>query len=238
MALVAKVQRDSLGHFIKEHRKPLESLKNLDPKVEYSLQDLIPHWGDSSTSTAATLGSSFQSLQNGSYQFTEGAGGFHDSILKSRASGGFDPSLFDIDAQLKEWEFFEQQKRASEEDSACAAQLLRDERVKDEEDELNDNTIEVLPGLRMPLRDSFETWQAILNGHVTVARCYSCSNDLTCINDAELVFCADCSVCSPVDHIMAAVPAEEDHESRLSGVCIGVKQKDIIQWMNSEEEET
>ncbi len=88
-------------------------------------------------------------------------------------------------------------------------------------------TIEVAPGIRLPLRGSDETWKAIEEGQVTVTSCISCQQDLNCVLDAQLVVCPDCSMLSPVDQ----TTQDADSSADRYGVGLGVKPADIIRWV-------
>jgi hypothetical protein len=107
----------------------------------------------------------------------------------------------------KELDFFEQERRTSEQDRFFAAQLSEKEMQYDEDEdeiipgEIQDEMIDVSPGVRLPLRSSIATWQAIMHGNVVVTACYSCSSNLTSIADAELVICADCWVFNQSTHL-------------------------------------
>jgi hypothetical protein len=247
MALVDH-RRQSLVHLIKEQGKSVKSIKNLDPKIEYCLQDLLPMWEESSivASTPASapastpsmiLGTSYQRVPDESKRELTVDGTFRDSITSTFESTRFDPSSWlDIDAQRKELEFFEQEKRASEQDRVFAAQLSEKEVQYDEDEdeiipgELQGEMIDVSPGVSLPLRSSIEIWQAIMHGNVVVTTCYSCSSNLTSIADAELVICADCWVFIPVNQLPSGNCLEGDRKS--GGVCVGVEPEEIVQWMN------
>ena len=96
------------------------------------------------------------------------------------------------------------------------------ETTTDEQNEL----IEIAPDLKMPLRKSSETWQAIQEGRIVSSTCPWCSQDLTCIEDAEYMACADCWVFS----------RNNNGERRGSyGVCIGVTADDMVKWLEDME---
>jgi hypothetical protein len=240
MVIVAE-QCDVLVQLVKSKGK---SIKNMDHQVEYSLEGLISHWENESTSStaASTLGSSYQSLfQDGGSEEVGNSGSVRSSSFYSRASH-IDTSLFDVDEQRKELEFFEEQQKQR----VGLVGLDHQEYDRDESEQDNSNSeeldnegedmIEVTPGVNMPLRRSFETWQAIMDGRVIVTKCYSCTSELGCIDDAELVICADCWVFNPIDQNIASVSRERDQTSRVvRGVGIGVKLEDIVEWMSNPE---
>lgn len=88
-------------------------------------------------------------------------------------------------------------------------------------EEKEPEVIEVSPGHTMTLRSSEETWHAILEGNVIRTPCFLCQQELCCINDAELLACAECWVFSPIDY---------KHQD-AHGVCIGVKSCDVQSWL-------
>lgn len=238
-------QCDSLVQLVKSKGK---SIKNMDHNVEYSLEDLIPHWGNESTSSTAalTLGYSYQSLfPHGGSEELGTTGSVPSSSFYSRASH-IDTSLFDVDEQMKELGFFEEQQkqRATEAREIVGLDPQEHDRDESEQDYSNseeldnegEDMIEVSPGVDMPLRRSFETWQAIMDGRVIVTKCYSCTSELGCIDDVELVICADCCVFNLIDQNIASVSLKRDQTSRVvRGVGIGVKLEDIVEWMSNPE---
>jgi hypothetical protein len=131
-------------------------------------------------------------------------------------------SAINHDLQKEEMEKFEQQKpRGSDRDDA--------------------NLIEVFPGCCLPLRGGKETWKAIMKGKITITRCTCCEEDLTCVEDAQLVICSDCWVFSPVDQSIAGISLEESDEEwftrhEKSGVGLGIKANEMIEWINSQRE--
>jgi hypothetical protein len=97
--------------------------------------------------------------------------------------------------------------------------------------------IEVTPRLILPLRNSVETFQAIMEGRVMVTQCCNCSSELTVVEDAGLVLCSDCFVFSPVDQNISSLSVEQMnlHKSRDS-VGIGIRPNEILEWLASQEE--
>jgi hypothetical protein len=87
--------------------------------------------------------------------------------------------------------------------------------------------IDVGPGVKMPLRGSDETWEAIEYGRVTITTCISCQIDLNCLEDAQLVICPDCTMMSPVDQTPG--PGKVSYERY--GVGVGVKPQEILDWV-------
>ena len=92
---------------------------------------------------------------------------------------------------------------------------------------LQDITIEIAPGISLPLRGSEETWKAIAEGQATVTTCISCQQELHCVLDAQLVVCPDCTMLSPVDqtHDYSGTSADR------YGVGLGVKPVDVLRWL-------
>lgn len=90
-----------------------------------------------------------------------------------------------------------------------------------------DMTLEIAPGIKLPLRGSEETWRAIEEGQATVTSCISCQQELHCVLDAQLVVCPDCTMLSPVDqtnHFSGTTPDRY-------GVGLGVKPGDVLRWI-------
>jgi hypothetical protein len=116
------------------------------------------------------------------------------------------------------------------ENSSSAAGLVQESSAPPCDNQYSPQMIDVAPGFQLPLRSSEETWKAIMDGRVIVSQCYCCSQDLTCIEDAELLACADCWAFSPVKH-------HTSYHKRNSGVCIGVKAQDIVEWLSESQQE-
>jgi hypothetical protein len=95
-----------------------------------------------------------------------------------------------------------------DESSTSAGSDLLDDASRDEEEEdaaqLLDG-IEVRPGVTLPLKGAFETWNAVLEGRITVSQCCACCKELTYVDDVGLVLCIDSWVFSPVDQSIASV---------------------------------
>jgi hypothetical protein len=73
-------------------------------------------------------------------------------------------------------------------------------------------TIEVQPGLSLPLRGKDETLSAIANNFCTKVHCMACTMELTCIANAEYVLCPVCKSISPI---------ENNHTAPSFGVGLG-----------------
>jgi hypothetical protein len=89
------------------------------------------------------------------------------------------------------------------------------------------STIEISPGVHVPLRGADETWKAIANDFYMPAECICCESMLFCIQDADYVLCPDCRVVSRM----------EDPSSRgvgdvgeVGGVGLGFKYEDLARW--------
>jgi hypothetical protein len=114
--------------------------------------------------------------------------------------------------------------------------------------EYNRDMIEVAPGISLPLRGAAETWEAILDGRITVSTCGCCQVPLHCTDAAELVICPDCWVVSPIDTSAMESPtsstgscgSDGDDDNGFLGRCssigLGVKAEDIIAWMEQQEQ--
>ena len=182
------------------------------------------------------------------------------NVAPPRATSDFNLDLEDIEEQRRQMEYFESLNKDSnqrlpeevipeeeevipEEEEVITAdvQVAPDEEEVQRGDEIpgdaqppdgkRESLIEVAPGIRIPLSSSEETWTAIMDGRVTVTKCQNCGNELTCIDESNLVICSDCWVFSPVEQDGANDPSPIIH-SRAS---IGVKIENIFEWLASQE---
>jgi hypothetical protein len=200
------------------------SLEDMDEQTLNTIcekfSDLLS--GETTNHTAPTVSCSLEEsgapFFNGEESFTT----FGEESFNMRRTSDFDVKAIDYDLQKEEMEKFEQQKRLNDGD--------------------DEDLIEVSPGCHLPLRGSEETWKAIMSGKVTITRCACCEEDLTCVEDAQLVVCCDCWVFSPVDQSIAGIPLEEETDeewftrNKSRGVGLGVKANDIIEWISSQQE--
>jgi hypothetical protein len=160
----------------------------------------------------------------------------------------FDVSLIDTELQKEALAEFEQQKQSQDGRTNTQEELLLlveddglntpDDAFDEEEHEelqLNDSQdlIEVSPGFNLPLVGSRETWKAIRDGRITITKCCSCQEDLTCIDDADLVVCCDCWVVSPVDQSIAGGTPNGTSSTRRVGM--GVKTDDMQEWITAQQ---
>jgi hypothetical protein len=114
---------------------------------------------------------------------------------------------------------------------ATAGEDYYDNSCLEEEDYTQDDMIDVAPGVSLPLRQSKETWKAIIEGRVIVSQCCYCTQEWTCIEDAELLACSDCWVFSPIEQ------PNQQHDRQSSGVCIGVRAEDIMEWIQESQQQ-
>jgi hypothetical protein len=93
--------------------------------------------------------------------------------------------------------------------------------------------ISLAPGVEKPLRSPSEIWEAIRDGKTTVTACSECTAELHCIHDVELVICPDCWIASPIEQSVGGISLEfeETEDSGCNGVAIGVKARDVIEWL-------
>jgi uncharacterized protein (DUF2249 family) len=162
-----------------------------------------------------------------------------------RTKSSFDIDLENVDEQRREFEYFQNLNNLKEGELLAATHEDHDsneDEVKAEEEtaEASESSeqeegamIEVAPGMKVPLRTSAETWNALLEGRITVTRCSNCSNELTCLEDADLVICVDCWVCSPVDQ---SIPNLQLEGNTRCSACIGMKTEDVFEWLASQEQ--
>jgi hypothetical protein len=154
----------------------------------------------------------------------------------------FDLSLEDVEEQRSQFEHFEKLSTIADELATKSEgvsngdEVRAEETASPEESEQEGAMIEVVPGMMIPFRSSSETWAAIMEGRVIVTMCSNCSLELTCIDDVELVICADCWVFSPVDQNIGNLSLT-DQENPSCSACIGVKTEDIFTWLGSKNEQ-
>ena len=91
------------------------------------------------------------------------------------------------------------------------------------------NRIEVAEGVNLPLCGTNETWSAIYDGRINVARCICCRANLYCIDKAELVVCPDCMIVSPVEDVVVT------STDGKRWVGLGFKPKDVMERLEQEE---
>jgi hypothetical protein len=82
-------------------------------------------------------------------------------------------------------------------------------------------TIEIFPGVNVPLRGADETWKAIQNDYYMPAECICCKSTIFCIQNADYVLCPDCRV---VSHMGG--PSYRG----IGGVGLGFKYEDLARW--------
>jgi hypothetical protein len=86
-------------------------------------------------------------------------------------------------------------------------------------------TIEIMPGLRVPLRGAKETWNCIEQDFFLPVTCFGCATELCCIQDASYVLCPVCRVVGPMDS------GAGDFGSTV-GVGLGFSFDDLFQWQS------
>jgi hypothetical protein len=86
-------------------------------------------------------------------------------------------------------------------------------------------TIEIMPGLRVPLRGAEETWKCIEQDFFLPVTCFACTTELCCIQDASYVLCPVCRVVGPID------AGDGDFGSTM-GVGLGFRFDDLFQWQS------
>lgn len=144
---------------------------------------------------------------------------------------------------------FDEQQRALDISRNSQAQRRRDE-VADNDEEDDDGSfalpaelchsravpatnrkIPVSPDVYVPLRGATETWQAIRRGCTTATTCSDCNSDLHVIEDAEYFVCPDCWMVGPIEQSVGGIALEFDGSSDNYGLGLGVKARDVIQWV-------
>jgi hypothetical protein len=86
-------------------------------------------------------------------------------------------------------------------------------------------TIEIMPGIRVPLRGAEETWNCIRQDFFLPVTCLACTTELCCIQDASYVLCPVCRVVSPMD------AGAGDFGSTV-GVGLGFSFDELYQWQS------
>ena len=67
-------------------------------------------------------------------------------------------------------------------------------RPKQQQQQQKQRVMEVSPGFVLPVISASETWEAILDGRITVTSCICCSIDLHCNMEATHVLCPQCGI--------------------------------------------
>jgi hypothetical protein len=102
-------------------------------------------------------------------------------------------------------------------------------------------TIELSHGVYVRLRGAEETWDCIGRDLFMPCKCFGCSHELCCIQDADYVLCPKCRVVSPMDttsygsettnatdaDTASTTPTESEHEG---GVGLGFTFDDLLKW--------
>jgi hypothetical protein len=82
--------------------------------------------------------------------------------------------------------------------------------------------IEVAPGVKIRLRGSQETWEAIARDYYAPGLCWGCSETIFVIQDAAYLLCPTCRTVSPMDGTF-----EHPH---ISGVGLGFTFEELVLW--------
>jgi hypothetical protein len=88
------------------------------------------------------------------------------------------------------------------------------------------STIEVSPGLYLPLRGADETWRAIECDFYEPTACLICSLTIFCIQDADYVLCPACRVVNPMDG------RGDCHTVNTGSVGLGFTLDDLAKWQS------
>jgi len=84
-------------------------------------------------------------------------------------------------------------------------------------------TIEISPGVILPLRGAVETWECIKQDFFVPATCFSCTSEVCCIQDASFVLCPVCRVVGPLDEGSGSGCGS-------GGVGLGFSFDDLFRW--------
>jgi hypothetical protein len=86
-------------------------------------------------------------------------------------------------------------------------------------------TIEIMPGIHVPLRGAKETWNCVERDFFLPVTCFGCTAELCCIQDASYVLCPVCRVVGPMD------VGAGDFGSTV-GVGLGFSFDDLFRWQS------
>ena len=150
-------------------------------------------------------------------------------------SNSVSEELIDYEEQKRLVEHFEEQKRISDLSNCSNSNtvpVLRSGEANGLETPRTSSSsqmVELTPGIMIPLRDAAETWDAIRSGNVVSTLCCCCKRELTSIDDAEYLVCAECWVFNRVHKKTAFIAGGQSRNSY--GACIGVTPDDIAEWL-------
>jgi hypothetical protein len=82
--------------------------------------------------------------------------------------------------------------------------------------------IEVAPGVKLRLRGSQETWEAIARDYYVPGLCWGCSETIFVIQDAAYVLCPACRTVSPMEGTF--------ENPEVSGVGLGFTFEELVMW--------
>lgn len=85
-------------------------------------------------------------------------------------------------------------------------------------------TVEISPGVVLPLRGADETWECIKDDFFVPVACFGCTAEVCCIQDARFVLCPECRVVSPM------ADAGGGTLSSGGGVGLGFSFEDLFKW--------
>ena len=97
----------------------------------------------------------------------------------------------------------------------------------DEDDE--GMMIDVRPGHSIPVLSAARTWDAVLDGRVTVANCSGCSLDLHCNLHVSHVICPECGIITELEENSSS-PSSDNDAHRRCCASIGVTSDFILNW--------
>lgn len=87
----------------------------------------------------------------------------------------------------------------------------------------NRPTIEISPGISLPLHGTEETLDALKVGHLEKTHCAICCTDIYCVQSATYILCPMCRVVWPM---------EKSTHSGRGGVGLGVTAAELLEWTN------
>jgi hypothetical protein len=82
--------------------------------------------------------------------------------------------------------------------------------------------IEIAPGIKLRLRGSQETWEAIARDYYVPGLCWGCSQTIFGIQDAAYVLCPACRTVNPMEGTFES--------PEISGVGLGFTFEELVLW--------
>jgi hypothetical protein len=159
-----------------------------------------------------------------------------------------DENEIDMEEQARIMKYFEEKKiaklqdkeRLREEDEALREfKIMKEEKEKDKSERAGGGkekatTVEVTPGIELPLRSIEETYRSVATGKVVSATCYGCQQRFHAVEGVTMIICGDCWLCMPPERNERQEREFLATGSEVKGsVGLGVTDEDIAKWLTS-----